>query len=199
MFCSWNALLIYWRCCMVNFNLLVFNIGLFECWNHNSSFGTLWITWMLILCDVFVVSRNEVWTSSSGTSSGNLVCTLPWVSVLISVHFWFWACSARSPSGNQVDGLPLAASNATQEEGRAVWTKHIYGNGALQMRCAQDPIIRSQPKFQGTQKRYRGNFLYRWHVCYYHRCGARAKGLCCWVMKISHFQHKTHTGTRETH
>ena len=75
----------------------------------------------------------------------------------------------------------------------------MCGKRGLQMRCAQDPTIRSQPNFQGTQKTYRGNFLYRLHVCYYHRSGARAMGLCCWVMKISHFQHKKHTGTRETH
>ena len=51
--------------------------------------------------------------------------------------------------------------------------KHIYGNAGLQIRYAQDPSVRSQPNFQETQKRYRGNFLYRWHVCYYHECGTQ--------------------------
>ena len=47
------------------------------------------------------------------------------------------------PGGNQVDGLPpVASNNATGGIAGNVWSKHIYGTGALQSQIAPDLELR---------------------------------------------------------
>ena len=84
------------------------------------------------------------------------------------------------------DGQTLS-NNATQEEGRPVWTKIICGKRGLQMRCAQDSTVRSQPNFQQSQIRCVGKFLYWWHVCYYHQCEVQAVDRFAHMMKVENF------------
>ena len=142
---------------------------------------------------IFECSKNVILLLQRGASI-DILCT-DLVSNIFSIHDQIVifcciskkACSARSPSGNQVDGLPLAASNATREEGRALWTKTIYGNGPLQMRCAADLSIRSQPNFQQSQIRCTGKFLYGRRVHYYHRCGAQGTNRFCHMMNMLTF------------
>ena len=97
---------------------------------------------------------------------GETICTF-WSVFLdfLWIDQFVWA---RALYATRYDHSPSAVT-------RPVMIKTIYGNAGLQMRRAQDPSIRSQPNFQGTQIRYMGKFLYRWRVCYYHQCGAQAE------------------------
>ena len=51
---------------------------------------------------------------------------------LLSQDMALKACSTGPPSGNQVDGLPLAASNATGERTGMMGIKTMYGTAGLQ-------------------------------------------------------------------